>query len=202
MAKSTKTPIPTIKEPNKGMLAWLNQQNKPATESSKEGNPLSTLTTDNPTNHKQEEPISEAVQETGNKMVEVPVGQPESIIPAQTGEEGKESVAKTIESTPLAVSRKSKSKQGDTSLSGKSYPETFFKKSEKSEDLQGSEPKLIRISEVSHWLLSVLSEEARRQGNKITVGDLIDNLLADHRENHKTVVDEMINNWKARKKFF
>lgn len=98
------------------------------------------------------------------------------------------------------VTKKGKHK-GESSLSGKTYSEVFFKKPVKTEEADAeSDFKLIRISEDSHWVLTFLVGAARRLGNKLTLGDLIENLLANHREVYKGEIDEIMNQWKTRRK--
>ena len=196
MAKSNKNTVPAIKPPSSGMMEWLNQNSNatqlPVTESAAN------------------QPV-DVIQ--GVSIAEIPVeGIPKSDVaesaafqPVTVGAEqgqipsSSEDLENGITAPKLPVAStapKVKSRGGEK---GKSYPETFFKKPEKSDE-SGSDSKPIRISEESHWLLSVLVEQARRQGNKLTVGNLIENLLADHRLVHKQAVDELLADWKARKR--
>lgn len=191
MAKSTKTVIPTISSPNPGMLAWLNNQSGSESTGESPGDQKQ------PDGHDAGQPVVTTSVSAAELASQEVVKQPDQPTDPQSVEEQTE-IALPEEAAPVAEKRKQKSKGIESNLSGKSYAETFFKKQENQES--GGEFKPVRITEESHWLLSVLVEEARRQGSKLTVGDFIQNLLADHRIVHKEEVDTLIGQWKTRKK--
>lgn len=201
MAKAKTSAIPTIK-PNSSLMNWLNQESQTADNSaSTESVPRKVETAEKgdeqaiAVDTQSSSADEKAGQESTSELV-----QPE--VDEVTRPDNQELEENTAGANPSqAVSRKVKTKSTTGNLSNKSYQERFFKKPTKSEDgTAESDIKPIRISEDSHWLLSVLVQEARRQGNKLTVSDLIENLLTDHREVHKGMVDELIDQWKARKR--
>ena len=203
MAKAKTSTVPTIK-PNSSLMSWLNQESQTADNSlENESVPKRVVTSE-----KGDEPaISVGVDTLSNPADEKPerlstseLVQPEvDEVNKQDNQESEERGSEANPSPP--VSKKVKTKSVNGSSSSKSYQERFFKKPTKSEDgVIENDIKPIRISEDSHWLLSVLVQEARRQGNKLTVSDLIENLLTDHREVHKGMVDDLIDQWKARKR--
>lgn len=198
MAKKQSSSIPTVRQ-NSSLMSWLNKETQ--AEAASEVPATSTLGSEGADNNDEAifEPEAVLPETSGsaqaeNGPAEAP-GEP-AVIPA---------VRKSAElvqpvSPPVAATRKSKVKS-EGSTSGQTYPELFFKKPVKPEsDDVGSESRVIRISEESHWLLSVLVESARRLGNKLTAGDLIENLLANHRQAHKDEVDAYIHQWKTRKR--
>lgn len=206
MAKKTTNAVPTIRE-NHVLASWLNKESQLAGSSTAvetDQKAVSTAITGEPTDREAGVGVaSEPVQaDTQLPVAEAIGGERGGIINAVSD-------APTVDSSPqvppLATSPGTGTGRGknklEGSLSSRPYPETFFKKPIKSEPSDSvSEYRPIRISEDSHWLLSVLVESARRLGNKLTVADLIENLLTDHREVYKEKVDELINQWKARKK--
>ena len=207
MAKKTTTAVPTIRD-NHVLASWLNQESQTA------GSPVdaetnqkvaSTSITEEPTDKEPgvegvtSEPVQTATRPTVAEAVRGEKGETSnSVLNAPLIDSSRQDAPLVTPS--VAGARKGKNKV-EGSLSSKPYLETFFKKPIKTELSDSvSESKPIRISEDSHWLLSVLVESARRLGNKLTVGDLIENLLTDHREVYKGEVNELINQWKARKK--
>ena len=204
MAKSKNNPIPVIPPPNSGLQSWLNEQNQTAnTPATIEEAPRLDVTPDLTAASDQiEQPVNNtsSTDDSGKEVAVHPGSQPVN----QEAEEvikGKENSNLPNEAVTAPVSRKSKSRGGEGERSG-SYPETFFKKPVKTaDDTSSSEVKPVRISEESHWLLSVLVSEARRKGHKLNVGDLVDNLLANHRSVYKDEVNELIAGWKSRKRF-
>ena len=205
MAKSNKNTIPTINPPNGGMRAWLNQ-NDPATSGSAADG---TSTREETTTVKVED--SQPGVPTETQVVEKPeivnsatveeTSQPSKSDEGIKGKDVSTSPESVATSAVASIPRKSKNKGGEDAKSS-SYLETFFKKPVKENGTSlASDGKPVRITEESHYLLSVLVSEARRQGYKLNVGDLIDNLLTHHRSEHKSEVDELIAKWKARKRF-
>ena len=207
MAKKTTNAVPTIRE-NHVLANWLNKESQSA------GSP-GVIETDQKAGSTSitEEPIDKepGVEGVASEPVQTDTLSP--VAEAVKGDKGEivsavldaPTVVSSPQVAPLttpagAITGRAKNKV-EASLSSKPYLETFFKKPIKSElSDSASESKPIRISEDSHWLLSVLVESARRLGNKLTVADLIENILTDHREVYKEKVDELINQWKARKK--
>ena len=197
MAKKQNSTIPTVRQ-NPSLMSWLNKETQ--AEAASDVPATSALSSeDADTNAKTSLETEAVLPETLGtaQVVDEPAkapGEPPEIPAARKLAEAVQPV-----SAPLAATRKGKVKSDSTS--GQTYPEQFFKKPVKPEsDDVGSESRVIRISEESHWLLSVLVESARRLGNKLTAGDLIENLLANHRQAHKDEVDAYIHQWKTRKR--
>lgn len=201
MAKAKTSTVPTIK-PNSSLMSWLNQESQAA------GNTATTETASETVvaPEKGTKPEVASGNDVLLKPEDVKTEQPPFSELGNPETSGTDAVNKTDDDTHQAtpsvrspstpVSKKGKSKMAE----GKSYPDIFFKKPVKEDGNSADELRVVRVSEDSHWLLSVLVEAARRQGNKLTGGDLIENLLTNHREVHKEVVDELINQWKTRRR--
>lgn len=195
MAKSKASDIPTIRS-NSSLMSWLNKETESGASSS-------------PTDKDSSAEAEAATQspEVSDPLETSLASEPQPALNEKVVDEASKGKAFDVENAPgrpvvsaVVAPRKGKSKT-ESNSSGQTYSELFFKKPVKPEQGEaGTESKPIRISEDSHWLLSVLVESARRLGNKLTVGDLIENLLAEHRKVHKEDVDEWINQWKTRKK--
>lgn len=205
MARSNKNTIPTINPPNGGMRAWLSQNDPVTSGPAADG----TSTKEEATTVKVEDSQLEVPAET--QVVEKPdhVGNATVQEASQPSESDEGIKGKEVSTSPesgstnavASIPRKSKNRGGE-GIKSSSYLETFFKKPVKENGTSlASDGKPVRITEESHYLLSVLVSEARRQGYKLNVGDLIDNLLTHHRSEHKSEVDELIAKWKARKRF-
>ncbi|WP_338877305.1 DUF3408 domain-containing protein (plasmid) [Spirosoma sp. SC4-14] len=198
-SKSNKAPIPTINQPNSGLMGWINQQTSP--------NDISTaveseLTPSPATENNQIESAENQPGKTSSADEQQPEQETTSSItlePVDKEQETKTENNSTVTADSVVGTKKPKNKAGE-GKKPETYQETFFKRPVKSTDEAAFEVKPVRISEDSHWLLSVMIEEARRQGYKITLADLVDNLLANHRAEHKTEVDKLINQWKVRKR--
>jgi|GEM_PF-7048466 len=192
MSKQKKGTTPVLKTSN-ALQGWL------ATESQKtEGvAEVKPATQDTDRGETDKEKGNESVQEVGggeasSSAIVTDTSNDQQVEPAQSVMQPEIPVEQP--GTPVVAKRvRSKGERGG---SQDTYSETFFKKPERTE--MASKP--IRVSEESHWLLAVLVEEARRRGHKLTVGDLIENLLANHRNVHKDAVDELLQQWKVRKK--
>lgn len=81
----------------------------------------------------------------------------------------------------------------------KTYQELFFTKPVKQEGEVESKT-IIRISEESHLFISVLQDSAKKYGVTLSISDLIDNLIKQHRDQFKVETEELIHQWKIRKK--
>jgi hypothetical protein len=206
MAKSNKTPVQAINPPSGGMMAWLQQNDPVASMPSSDGEALKEETAP----ERVENSNPETPAESSNKVTST--SESEDTPSREVAQKESEVIIKGNEITPatdaaentsaVSIPRKPKSKVVGEGAKSSSYLETFFKKPVKENGTSlASDGKPVRITEESHYLLSVLVSEARRQGYKLNAGDLIDNLLTHHRSEHKSEVDELIAKWKARKRF-
>ena len=205
MAKNTKNTVPTINPPNSGLRAWLSQTSPVSGESAADDSEPKAVTTpvqvDNsgPEMSAEKQGVNQSEPEAMASVEEVSQLSKGNV--ASKGEEVATSQEPVVTKEVAPAPRKPKNRGGEEPKSS-SYLETFFKKPVKANGSGlASEGKPIRVSEESHLLLSVLVSEARRQGYKLNVGDLIDNLLAHHRSEHKSEVNELIAKWKTRKSF-
>lgn len=203
MAKNNSKHVPTINPPNKGLMAWLNQNDKDANAS-----PPETEAQKAPAIEPVDKPVTPDVAQEpiiaqhNEVMTNGNEPQRKETDVAVKGDEVTQTSEAAEKKAAAPTPRKQKNRGGEGLKSSEWYLETFFKKPVKpnGNSLAG-DGKPIRVSEESHLLLSVLVSEARRHGYKLNIGDLIDNLLTNHRTEHKSEVDDLIAKWKTRKSF-
>lgn len=224
MAKSKKTEqVPVIKT-NSALMGWLNEHAESESNNSTDGKPagehpsgdnggvpnvttshqdelneLEQQTSEQAISHnvaEEQEPkndqkaVTEAVPHSSEEMP----GNQSPGVPALV-EQQVDAVVKPVP-TKGAKSAKEKAatKPGATTENVESYYEQYFKKPERD-----GTTKPVQLSEDKHWLLTVLIDSARREGWRLTLPDLIDNLIGHHISDNKEVVDKLIAQWKSRK---
>ncbi|MVM42218.1 DUF3408 domain-containing protein [Spirosoma sp. HMF3257] len=198
MAKKKTQPTPVIKTTPR-ILDWLNntgssQGIENVVDTAQEGRgedvpseiKLKNVETTTPSQE-----VKESIEDENlNKNEKEQQGAPEKTDDIKEAQE-------QIQQAPQAT--KATSNQRKRSGSGKSYIDLFFTKPVKAEG-EAESKTIVRISEESHWLIGVLLESAKKQGVTLSISDIIDNLVRDHREKYQVEVDEFITQWKIRKR--